>query len=676
MALIPNRSCRLPKNFSFWRNDVPKIKIFNAEDFPKDAILNELGIIESPLAEGFGNTNTEEAKARIEVIKFIHHNPKIINLLDELSKVLKIPNSQKDFQTYYDPKRKHNPFWAKLHPLINFLKKKESELPSRLKTFYNVLKNFESLEPQEKLMAKIIAERLENTAVIEGLATVTVSSVSTTKKNIESGIKETKWKIHSFNLTLEELHGHRTFSHSLSDIRKKQYPKWLQNNNWPAKLFGNNIGKLIKRFVDYYNNKLERDAKKIMVIEGYSPEVETDLNKAIYNYLNVNRKTILPLLNTYVNFLVYFSYGRSTELGINDDNVTLRFQIYDATLVNNKRIEFNFSYTDFTGYSPERMALIKKARRLITEVASHNAWDMNNASFRDKIINIYPNFFSTDVIALSPEIDKKHKWHALYNLYNDKSVVKVYMALRDLQNFIRINIYTLKEMNTILHSIVAKAKELKTSICFPVILDQQENMISFKKLYPLHLGQILKAKKIVPIDNLPAINGSIIGLTGRHGGGKTVTEHTIAGNVYLAQSGLPILGEKFHLNPKTHMGMVFIEGIVGQSVVQVLLRKINNIFKGIYKVPGGNILLVLDELGSATQQEDGMDLAMDILEAVYRRKISLIFSTQILNVAEQAEKRFNTKCFKVDAKHHLQPGIAGGDLKALIKKSKLKKYLK
>ena len=179
-------------------------------------------------------------------------------------------------------------------------------------------------------------------------------------------------------------------------------------------------------------------------------------------------------------------------------------------------------------------------------------------------------------------------------------------------------------------------------------------------------------KTVIPT---PAINGNMIGLTGRHGGGKTVTEHTITGNVFLAQSGLPVFGKAFKLNPKTHLGMVFIDGVSGKSVIQVLVEKMKNVFKGIENVSGKNIVLVLDELGSATQEKEGFELALKILEKIYNLKASLLFSTQILDVAREAEKRFDAKCFKVDKQHKLIPGIAGGELQELIKEAGLKKWL-
>ena len=64
------------------------------------------------------------------------------------------------------------------------------------------------------------------------------------------------------------------------------------------------------------------------------------------------------------------------------------------------------------------------------------------------------------------------------------------------------------------------------------------------------------------------------------------------------------------------------------------------------------------------------------MKQLYEKKASVLFSTQILNVAQYAEKEFDAKCFYVDKKHKFQKGIEGGGLDKLLKEEKLSKYLK
>jgi len=694
-------------------------------DFPREETLDELGIAKSSLASGFGNTDAQEAKNRIEVMEYLDSHPDFVQLINRLLCVKSIPSSEDSFCDYYDPNLEHNPFWDKLYKLFDYFDSQNVEkLPSRIKVFYETLFSFRGLEKDEKEMAKIIGELLQSTAVMEGIAKIRLYVYETESQSQKEHDKEAKMqfmitkaqkqqlfglgyskqrvkkmnpeeagKILGIKLKKKqqkpkidyiasvddpefiEFHGHRTFSFALSQARKKEYPKWLRTRNFWRSLFGGTIGAIIRRSIDQKNKKELRRAYEPMVIDR-SGQIKDDLRKALPDYIKKNHRKILPLLvEKRSTLLIYFVYGKTGEKA----EEGLKFRIYDVEQIRQSEIPFSFTFASFKGYSEKRTDLIFKARKEIKHFLEEKHFLTESVNMRMKIVGIDPKFLGTEKLVKikSPETDRVHKWRALENLYRNSDVVKVYDAMKDFSSFVEKNCRTLVLMEKqLLKPIKERAKELNTQICFPEIITDDKSVVQFGRLYPMHLGETLKANKIVPIDNLPAINGTMIGLTGSHGGGKTVTEHTVTANVYLAQSGLPILGKSFRLNPKTHLGMVFIEGVTGKSVVQELIRKTENVFRKIDNVPGQNILLVLDELGSATQQKDGMSLAMKVLRTLKARKISFLFSTQILNVAEQARDELGAQCFKVDRKHHLSPGIAGGDLDAVLKDCGLAKYLR
>ena len=127
----------------------------------------------------------------------------------------------------------------------------------------------------------------------------------------------------------------------------------------------------------------------------------------------------------------------------------------------------------------------------------------------------------------------------------------------------------------------------------------------------------------------------MLGLTGYHGGGKTVTSLAVVTNIFLAQSGLPVFGQGFRLNVKDVLGMMFIER-GGGSTCELLLDKIVIILKEIQNVHNSKVVLVLDEVGTGTQEMDGHKLGKDVLSKLSNIGVSVLFSTQIQSLAEFA----------------------------------------
>lgn len=660
----------LPKDFTFWNTNTSQMVIINEEDFPRQEILRELGIDYSALRPGFGNADPKEAKERLAVMKFIYDHPDFIGLVKKLKDAPGVPKNQDEFMNYYDPNILHNPFWQAYHELMSFLTGQNPDtLPPRLQEFYQALKSYQGIEDDEKQMAKIIGELLESTAIFEGMVFIDLSCLGAIdQKDPEAKMK---YYLDVHDIKFGHLHGNRTFSFALSEARQKRYPRF---NGW-GWLLDWNIGELMRKVIDYQNRIARQQAYKTMVFD-HSSEILEDLKQAIPERLQKCKQALPVLDGKRFGLLVYFAYGKS--LHFNDNGLSI--QIYDIYVHNEAHTSLGFEFASFEGYSDARQKLIYKARKEF-QVSLNKSLDASqNAKLRSLLEqadeHAAKKLFGTRTLVPSPNTNQVHKWGALENLYNSSDLIGIYKAILALHVFGRKHATTLIGMHDLLENICIRAEKLKSTICFPEILDSDVNEVSFRCLYPLHFGRALEGKKIIPINGLPSINGNMIGLTGRHAGGKTVTEHTITGNVFVAQSGLPVIGKEFKMSPKTHLGMVFIEGISGRSVAQVLMQKTEKIFRAIHRVNGKHVLLVFDELGSATQEQPGLDLSLDILNTLYLKKVSLIFSTQILNVAEEATRLFGAKCFKVDREHRISEGIAGGDLESLAKEVGLRKWVK
>ena len=67
-----------PDDLTFWEKEIPdseRLKIVNPGDFPKDEILDSLGLSKSSLVESFGINNEDEIRNRLELMQFLDANP-------------------------------------------------------------------------------------------------------------------------------------------------------------------------------------------------------------------------------------------------------------------------------------------------------------------------------------------------------------------------------------------------------------------------------------------------------------------------------------------------------------------------------------------------------------------------------------------------------------------------
>lgn len=637
---------------TLWKSEIKdfeRLKVINPCDFPADSIINGLGIGNSTLAKSFGICNQEEIEQRQSLMRFLIEYQEITDWICGQAIPFNLPTQAEDFLEFFDPEERHNPYWQKVRDFIGLLLK-GSNLSSRLQTLAAVLESSLPLEDFEKKMVEIIADHVQNIAVIEGVMNFDVYFGQ------EAG--EPKFQATGIEYIDSQTHGHRMYSFALNAAKKHHYPNWTQNKWNPLNWLG--IGKLFKKAVDKMNTNERKKAYQDMVIGKASPGLISDISKGVLKELKQLRLNY-KWHNVWAQ--VYFSYSKNG----------LKLQIYGL----NSRIEKphkSFEFDEYEGYSPERLKIIEKVRQECIEVIGEDRRSMENAKLRAIIREQSPTFFEEKFSVPSPNTDKEHRWFAITNLYESPALKATYQALKEHRDFFEKQIDILYEVSLLATRFQIKAKELGASICYPEILGNGHHLIAFEEIFPIHLLFRPDRKKLVPIKNLPQINGQMIGLTGYHGGGKTVTSLSIIDNIFLAQSGLPVFGRGFRLNIKEVLGMVFIERGEG-STCELLLKKIKTVLEGIQGVDGSKIVLVLDELGTGTQEASGLELGRDLLSKLGRSKISVLFSTQITSLAEFASKNLNTQCFKFDANHKITPGIGKGGMEDLRERIGLNKLL-
>lgn len=645
VQVIEPHKVEYPDGFTFWKTKVPQseqLTIINPGDFPKESILEGLGLHDSKLKHSFGITDRTEIVERQELIRFFIENPWMHDMLSR-SFNDEFPMSHSEFLQYYDPRKQHNPYWQ---GIINFIKLVESckFVPRRLERFVEFLSGSLELEKAEREMADLIAVDVEKITVFEGLMDVTV----------DFNLGEPMIWLHEENIFVR---GHKAFSYALNAIPYKKYPEWTDNKYHPGNWIG--IGRIAKAMVDWQNNRAREKAYKSMVIRESSDELWSDLRAGLSSLLT-DAKIHVDLQNLALK--VYFTYSQQgLQLRIIDVDTTLP-ESYDV-----------YQFEQYQGYSKKDLELVHEAREDIKQ-AMHKG---RHASWRDAARTILegnaPHLFEKMNTVESSSCDRKYRWYAMENLYSRPVCKKTYEAVKAHHRYVRSKITELLEIAKAAKIFKETAKKLKAPICYPEILDNGKHMVSFEEIYPLHLVR-RHGSKVIPIRRLPEINGNLIGLTGFHGGGKTVTELSVTDNIWLACSGLPILGKGMRLDPKTHLGMVFIERGDG-STCELLLDKTKSILEGIDQANGGSVVLILDEIGTGTQESSGLELGRDLLYTLSKKGVSVLFSTQITELAEYAERELEAQCFQVDEDHRIEPGIGAGGMDRLRKKKGLDKLL-
>ena len=173
----------------------------------------------------------------------------------------------------------------------------------------------------------------------------------------------------------------------------------------------------------------------------------------------------------------------------------------------------------------------------------------------------------------------------------------------------------------------AKARFAEDYSCVPVVLSENSRLVLINARHPL-LERNLKAKsgRVVPISiELEGERLELV-ITGPNTGGKTVALKTVGLLALMAQSGIPVPADRAEL-PVFDAVLADIGDY--QSIEQNLSTfsaHVTNI-DFISRTATAHSLVLLDELGSATDPEEGAALAVAIAEHFRRIGCITVIST-------------------------------------------------
>lgn len=450
-----------------------------------------------------------------------------------------------------------------------------------------------------------------------------------------------------------EVHGHSLYSFDQASFVPEEYPEWT-NKKWHlGRILG--FGWLTKKVYDVSNRAKRDSAYQAMVFDSISESLDEELRAGVLAELQK-----LPLTEEFDGGLVkvYFTYDREG----------LQVQIYGLQpKIEDWRIPCSYAqYHQFTGYTQRQSQKVIASMEEFKEEAREHWINLTTAEALRKVSSRYPEFLSERRRIKSPLTDHEHRWFALRNLYGDALVAEVVSAIRQHREYFHKQLHALNDIASLAESMLKVSAATKMPLCFPEIVSDASHVVQFDEMLPgLLLHKLPKGEHPVPISGLEPINGRIIGLTGAHGGGKTVTSLTVAELIWLAQSGLPVLGRGVRLNVKDVLGLVFIERGEG-STIQLYLKKVHALLEAIKDIDGHRVVIILDELGSATQEADGLKMGRSLLSTFAKAGVSVIYSTQIMDLAHYSEDKLRAICYQFTRSHQMTPGVNDGGLVELL----------
>ncbi|MCR4280673.1 MAG: hypothetical protein NUV82_04630 [Candidatus Komeilibacteria bacterium] len=688
-----------PGKADVWKTKIdPKdrLVIVNPADFKPDTLLSKIGLNGNILGPSFGIADEVEIKSRLALMEFFLQQEDLDDYATDLKSFINLPSNKDNFYRFYNPASRHNEYWRKLHHLFA---KIDDQAPSALQKLKKVFSAYLDYEEKERTFSRYITDRMENMGQFEGFAHIVFDGDSSItgsgRYEVEvfvdgelvyesefRSLEDAGHRYHSIKVVGYDshrgysasldfgsansmvVHGYTVHSYNVLNICPKPYPRWVMQkwNPW-AWLFGRKE----RQKIDALNKENIKKAYQPTVISRLSLKAVADIMKgflehmgsiSVSAYNNYDVKLSYNLFRGgYSN--LYFHYGEDglamkiLELNCSAETDTLRLK-----------------FQNYPGFSGADESMFRSTASSLRNNMQIHALALENNDMITKIIKEKEDFFNFFSVQ-APNIDARYKWFALENIWLSPAYKEFYDNLLDHRTFFHKQVASISAIVDIVSKYKTLAEKTGEPICIPSIT-QSHNIVSFRSVFPFRL--IGEEKDIQPIRNLPPLNGQIVALTGRHGGGKSTTGITIMDYIYLVMSGLPVLGDGFTTNIKKVIGLVVNEEGKG-STAQVLIRKINNLVKGIGKVSAKEAVVFIDEMGKGTQEVDGFETSMKVLQALKDRGVSVIFNTQILALAQNVVTELNGLAMKVDDRHAYSIGIGDGGMKDLVRSVGLDKSL-
>src|SRR5690554_4921215 len=389
--------------------------------------------------------------------------------------------------------------------------------------------------------------------------------------------------------------------------------------------------------IDYYFKNNLKDYKSQYI----KPIVNLTNHTKLYNNLN-------DTFNDYGEI-----YDTATK-----DLKDIRTKI--RNLDNNLTKRMNELLKKYSDYLSEGVVVIRNGRSCLSV----------KDTYKNKIKGVIHDISaSKQTVFIEPEVSLQIMADIeLHKILESKEIIKI---LSNLTNIVNSSYdILLEDFNCLINLDIINAKarySLKNDYIKPHINNLGKiNLIKAK--HPL-----LPKDEVVPIDlSLNKENNTLL-ITGPNTGGKTVTLKTVGLLTMMIQSGILV-----PVNIESELAVfnnVFIDIGDEQSIINSLSTFSSHISKIISFIDNltDNSLVLLDELGSGTDPNEGVALAIAIIEEFQRKDIRLIVTSHFSELKTYAYEKSGISLSSVafDEKtlkplYYLEHGIIGQSHARLI----------
>lgn len=623
-----------------------EINVIYRDDFDEKGLLNKLNLADSPLKSSFGISDTDEIERRqIILSELMTKGAPSEPELSGCSSASRIPTS--DGADFLYHMREHV-FWKSMEPVMESLAavaKEGSEL-RRLVDFLKSTKGHQ-IKLEQKLFVGV-SDVLKNVLEVSGIVEIIFNGSHLDRSDYNIKVKK-----------LDVIGRHR-FNYSASE--EKPAPRWTEE------VWSYVTGlRYVRRGINQLANKWRRWRK-------FRPTLITELPVELLRALVNGTKDIWQDCPRTRN--------TSDTIGIkvffNLDGSGLRIEFLEASkyadggelsMRSNSDRSTNVTTCDFL--STKKQRVLSEMRDVVYRSFAQREFNRIVTEF---IQETCPDFATSGKSVPTNFLDKRLRYKYLDDvLFLRPELAKKLAEIQEYRAYMREHLDLLSKIAGVAKPLLDCSKKWKIPLSFPTILSGSEHRVAFSRLDPIHLigykegDKTLGPSDLRPISSSISLNGQMVALSGQNAGGKTVIEESVVIALYLAQSGLPIFGSGLEFNPKKVIGLMFVERGAA-SMLDLMLSKADRIIEVANNTPPHQMIVILDELGSGTQQGSGRNVGRIILKKLHDSGCSVMFSTQITELVEDAKNDFQANTFGVDLEHRVTPGIRGGNVEALIRR--------
>ncbi len=644
----------------FWRDVDPKkhLKIVNPRDFTKPNYHKaNIAYLIGPAI-----SDPNELIERNQLIHQLFHNPVLRKNIEDIAvnhgHISQLPEDGNDFLAYYS---KENEFWKIADAFVD---RNKNSYCKRLASFCQKMQDYrEKLYSEEIKFGESVSAELSKVTTMTGYITMTMDYRDGAQRNFDDD---------AINIII----GKKEYSNAWGLGYTATIPRWTKNR------FFRFIG--ITALIQSSANKAANiRARKSALIENMPESLSHDLRSYLSTLnheackqadkLAGSRKKadlekyahIKDLLTPGVKMTFKFEYDQN---GLSIVIVDFRSNKYYYS-TNDSIIEKHDLVSYYNNEIKKKISkTVKTIVRRVEELMAVNDGHKHLKTLKD----FYGIEFRAVTTIPSKSTDYEFQWSYINNIYSDKKYQSMYLQLMELRRFFWNGISDLWSLTQTINSLKEIAKEHKLPLCVAKI-NQDQIGVRFKNLCPLKIMDKVEKQKLISF-TFPELNGKLICLTGRHGGGKSVAGESVLQAIYMAQSLTMVFADYFEFDIKDMIAAITNE--VGEgSKTNIFLDKTKELLIGISKAEIGKSVIFVDEVGENTQESSGTQLAKQIATKLAKEGHSAIVNTQILSVAQYVEKDLGGLCLMVNKNHQFQKGIGGGELEKLIHEKGLDKYL-